>query len=94
MWVTGPVNAFSRIYTWVTAVTMPKNISHVHFRFEELSRQINRDAIKLRSEYSESFASVKESLDSTNRLINAKIKLVKDELAKEINGVRKMIVLV
>lgn len=60
---------------------------------EDFSRRIDRDMMKLRREYSESFNAVKESLDTTNRLINAKIKLLKDELAKEINGVRKMIVL-
>lgn len=60
---------------------------------EDFSRRIDHDMVKLRREYGESFNAVKESLDATNRLINAKIKLVKDELAKEINGVRKMIVL-
>jgi len=49
---------------------------------------------RLKKEYRDGFESVKESIDTTNRLVNGKIKLVKDDLSRDISNVKKMIVLI
>lgn len=49
---------------------------------------------RLKSEYRDGFDSVKESINTTNKLVNGKIQLVKDEVTRDINNVKKMIVLI
>ncbi|XP_039257368.2 protein FAM81A-like [Styela clava] len=68
--------------------------SRIGSMVKDLGDRLDQDISKLKSEYRESFASVKESIDTTNRLINGKIKLVKDEMTRDINNIRKMVVLI
>ena len=49
---------------------------------------------RLKQEYRDGFESVKESITATNSLVNGKVKLAKEELSKEINNVKKMVVLI
>jgi len=49
---------------------------------------------RLKTEYRDGFASVKESINTTNQLVNGKVKLVKEELTREISKVKKMVVLI
>lgn len=68
--------------------------SRIASMVKEQGDRLQDDISRLKAEYREGFASVKESIDTTNRLINGKIKLVKDELTRDINNIRKMVVLI
>ena len=55
---------------------------------------MDSDLSRLKNEYRDGFASVKESINTTNQLVNGKVKLVKEELTREISNVKKMVVLI
>lgn len=63
-------------------------------RMKKQNERFEEEMSRLKSEYREGFASVKESIDTTNRLINGKIKLVKDELTRDLTTIKKMVVLI
>ncbi|XP_002130438.2 protein FAM81A [Ciona intestinalis] len=61
---------------------------------ESLKKMMTSELAQLKSEYREGFSSVRESIDTTNRLVNGKLKLMEDQLTREINNVKKMVVLI
>nr|CAB3244526.1 protein FAM81A [Phallusia mammillata] len=63
-------------------------------RMDRLTLHMESEFARLKSEYRDGFESVKESIDTTNKLVNGKIKLVKDEVTRDLNNVKKMIVLI
>jgi len=63
-------------------------------QIEQLNMKMDGELSRLKQEYREGFASVKESITATNSLVNGKVKLVKEELTKDINNVKKMVVLI
>ncbi|CAK8676556.1 unnamed protein product [Clavelina lepadiformis] len=63
-------------------------------RIDKLNAHMETEFKRLKNEYRDGFESVKESINTTNRLVNGKVKLVKDELSREITNVKKMVVLI